>query len=222
MTFAIDTGPSADFYDFDRVVTGILGMPRPVRSVFGPPELAQAPADLSTATVGLLVTSGAYYPDQPRMRETGDLSFRLLPRTRDLTDILSMVGSIHDYDRLATGTAPEIVAEFTAMGVDIVLVLPFCPQCHMAAGILARAIERRGLPTTSMTTLRKAALSVKPPRASFLDFPLGCTAGRPPPARAAARDSRRGPHFGPKGSKRGVGPSAAAFRMERGRQPGLA
>jgi hypothetical protein len=65
------------------------------------------------------------------------------------------------------------------MGADLVLTVPFCPQCHVAFGILARAIERRGVPTTSITTLYKHANYLKPPRASFLDFPLGCPAGRP-------------------------------------------
>ncbi len=220
MTTVAGPGSEDTFYDFDHVVVDILKMPTPKRPTFGPPQLADAPADLSSATIGLLVTSGAYYPDQPRMRETGDLSFRLLPRTRDLDEILfahmtpirafaladpnvayprdrileleaeniigrladntiSMVGSITDYERLATETAPQIVGELTAMNVDLLLVLPFCPQCHMAAGVLARAIEKQGIPTTSITTLRKSTLHVKPPRASFLNFPLGCTAGKP-------------------------------------------
>jgi len=220
MTTVAGQGSEDTFYDFDHVVVDILKMPTPKRPTFGSPELADAPADLSSATIGLLVTSGAYYPDQPRMRETGDLSFRLLPRTRDLDEILfahmtpirafaladpnvayphdrlleleaeniigrladntiSIVGSITDYERLATETAPQIVSELTAMNVDLLLVLPFCPQCHIAAGVLARAIEKRGIPTTSITTLRKSALHIKPPRASFLNFPLGCTAGKP-------------------------------------------
>jgi hypothetical protein len=90
-----------------------------------------------------------------------------------------MTGSISQFDELATEVAPRIVEEFTAMGVDLVLVVPFCPQCHVAFGVLARAIERRGMPTASITTLYKHATYLKPPRASFLDFPLGCTAGRP-------------------------------------------
>lgn len=57
--------------------------------------------------------------------------------------------------------------------------LPFCPQCHVAAGVLARAIEGRGLPTTTIATLELNALALKPPRAVFLDFPLGCPCGRP-------------------------------------------
>jgi hypothetical protein len=49
----------------------------------------------------------------------------------------------------------------------------------VAFRILARAIERRGVPTTSITTLYKQASYLKPPSATFLDFPLGCPAGRP-------------------------------------------
>jgi hypothetical protein len=90
-----------------------------------------------------------------------------------------MVGSISQFDELATEVAPRIAEEFTAMGADLVLTVPFCPQCHVAFGVLARAIEKRGVPTTSITTLYKQAGYLKPPRASFLDFPLGCPAGRP-------------------------------------------
>ncbi|MBA3841500.1 MAG: hypothetical protein H0X39_02590 [Actinobacteria bacterium] len=92
---------------------------------------------------------------------------------------VSMVGSITRYDELALETAPRIVEDFRSMGVDLVLVLPFCPQCHVAAGVLARAIEARGLPTTTIATLRKNVLALRPPRAQFLDFPLGCSCGRP-------------------------------------------
>jgi len=60
-----------------------------------------------------------------------------------------------------------------------VLVVPFCPRCHIAAGVLARAMENCGLPTTSLGTLHRQAEALKPPRATFLDFPLGCPCGRP-------------------------------------------
>jgi D-proline reductase (dithiol) PrdB len=209
----------APYYDFDRVSTN-LGLPKGEPPVFDPPTLTPINFELAGATVGLLVTSGAYYPDQPRMGETNDTSYRLLPRDRDLSEILfahmtpirafaladpnvayplepmlelekqgqigrladnavSMVGSISLFEELATVTAPALIDEFRAMDVDLVLVLPFCPGCHRSAGVLARAIEARGLPTTSLTTLRKTATQMKPPRATFLDFPLGCPAGRP-------------------------------------------
>ncbi|MEU6602960.1 glycine/sarcosine/betaine reductase selenoprotein B family protein [Streptomyces flaveolus] len=213
-----DFGPA---FDFDTEVAGpVLGIPPLDVPVFDAPELTPLTVPLAKATVGLLVTSGAYYPDQKRLGEHSDLSYRLLPRKRDLSDVLfahrspirsfaladpnvayprdsmldlerdgvigryadnavSMVGSITQYDELAMEVAPKIVEEFRAMGADLILVCPFCPQCHVAAGVLARAIERRGLPTISLTTLRKQSEAVKPPRATFLDFPLGCPGGRP-------------------------------------------
>jgi len=207
-------------FDFDRVSSGALHMPPMNVPMFEPPRLTPFDTGLEKATVGLLVTSGAYYPDQARMRNTNDLSYRLLPRDRDLTEVLfahmtpirafaladpnvayprdslidlerdgtigryadsavSIVGSISRYDELATETGQRIVEEFRAMGADLVLVVPFCPQCHVAAGVLARAMESRGMPTTSLGTLHRHTAALKPPRATFLDFPLGCPGGRP-------------------------------------------
>lgn len=46
-------------------------------------------------------------------------------------------------------------------------------------GLIAREIERRGVPTLSMSSAYSITAAVKPPRAAFLDFPLGHTAGKP-------------------------------------------
>jgi hypothetical protein len=221
MTLQPDNGTANEpFFDFDATVAPILGIAGMEVPRFDPPRLTPMSVELADATVGILVTCGAYYPDQKRLGERGDLSYRLLPRDRDLDEVLiahktpirafalaepnvayprdtmlalerdgvfaryadnaiSMVGSISDYDGLASETAPKVVAELRAMDVDLLLVLPFCPQCHAAAGVLARAVEQLGVPTTSLTTLRRQAEALSPPRATFLDFPLGCPAGRP-------------------------------------------
>jgi D-proline reductase (dithiol) PrdB len=212
--------PGFPVFDFLTVLTNVLGLsPEPLPD-FDAPRLTPFKVPLCEATVGLLVTCGAYFPDQQRLRQNSDLSYRLLPRERGLDDVLfghmtpirafgladpnvayprdtmldlekdgvigryadnavSMVGSVSQYEELATEVAPRMVEEFTAMGVDLVLVVPFCPQCHVASGVLSRAIETRGVSTTSITTLYRFASFLKPPRASFLDFPLGCPAGRP-------------------------------------------
>lgn len=212
--------PSFPAFDFFPVLKNVLGLePEPLPD-FDDPVLTPLTVPLREATVALLVTCGAYFPDQRRLRQNSDLSYRLLPRERSLDDVLfahmtpirafgladpnvayprdtmldlekdgvigryaanavSIVGSISQYEELATELAPQLVEEFTAMDVDLALVLPYCPQCHVASGVLARAIERRGVPTTSITTLHQFAVNLKPPRASFLDFPLGCPGGRP-------------------------------------------
>jgi D-proline reductase (dithiol) PrdB len=92
---------------------------------------------------------------------------------------VSMVGSIERYTELVEQTIPSIKAIYDAQGVDLVLVLPFCPACHRATGIIARALEARGLPTLSTSVLWEMSAAVKPPRTCFLDFPLGCPAGKP-------------------------------------------
>ncbi len=207
-------------YDFERVRTEILHLPPTPLPRFDPPGLVPLTVPLEQATIGIVTTCGAYFPDQERLGETEDTSYRLLPRGRPTGDVLiahrtpvrvfaeadpnvaypldrlleledagtiggvaeaavSMVGSITRYDELALEVAPSIVGDFTSMRVDLVLVLPFCPQCHIAAGVLARAIEARGLATTTVGTLRSHLIALKPPRAQFLDFPLGCPCGRP-------------------------------------------
>ena len=46
-------------------------------------------------------------------------------------------------------------------------------------GLIAREIEGRGIPTISMSSAYSITAAVKPPRAVYLDFPLGHTAGKP-------------------------------------------
>ena len=46
-------------------------------------------------------------------------------------------------------------------------------------GLIAREIEGRGIPTISMSSAYSITAAVNPPRAVYLDFPLGHTAGRP-------------------------------------------
>ena len=45
-------------------------------------------------------------------------------------------------------------------------------------GLIARAIEAAGIPTLTMSSARDITRSVWPPRAAYLDFPLGHTSGR--------------------------------------------
>src|SRR5882672_6259722 len=155
MTTNVATG-SEPAYDVDRLLTDVLGIGELSTPDLAAPVLAPLTVGLPDATIGLLVTCGAYYPDQEPMKETNDLSYRLLPRERDLSSVLfghktpvrafaqadpnvayprdrmielesagvigryadnavSIVGSISDYDGLASSTAPRVVAEFREM-----------------------------------------------------------------------------------------------------------
>jgi len=46
-------------------------------------------------------------------------------------------------------------------------------------GLIARQIEAAGIPTLCMGSAIDILKSVNPPRAAFLDFPLGHTTGKP-------------------------------------------
>ena len=46
-------------------------------------------------------------------------------------------------------------------------------------GLIAREIEARGIPTLSMSSAYSITAAVNPPRAVYLDYPLGRTAGKP-------------------------------------------
>jgi D-proline reductase (dithiol) PrdB len=59
-----------------------------------------------------------------------------------------------------------------------VLVVPFCPQCHQATAVLARALEAPGLPTLMLSTLRDVSEAYRPPRTALVDYPIGSPSGR--------------------------------------------
>jgi hypothetical protein len=102
-----------------------------------------------------------------------------------------MLGAIKQLRALAFEVAPAIVAEAHEQGADVLFIVPLCPAYHQAMGVLARAVERRGLPTACTTNAHDITELVNPPRSGFLDFPLGNCVGRPLQAeeqRAVCRD----------------------------------
>ncbi len=46
-------------------------------------------------------------------------------------------------------------------------------------GLLARSIERLGIPTLSTSNIRDVTEKVKPPRTAFIDYPMGSCLGAP-------------------------------------------
>ena len=52
-------------------------------------------------------------------------------------------------------------------------------MCHQSVGLLARHAEAVGLATLCMTSALDITQAVNPPRAAFLDYPLGHTTGKP-------------------------------------------
>lgn len=52
-------------------------------------------------------------------------------------------------------------------------------MCHQSVGLIARQAEAVGIPTLCITSALDITQSVNPPRAAFLDYPLGHTTGKP-------------------------------------------
>jgi|SRR5260370_14380154 hypothetical protein len=52
-------------------------------------------------------------------------------------------------------------------------------MCHQSVGLIQSIIEKAGIPTVSVTLLREITERVAPPRALFVDFPLGYPLGTP-------------------------------------------
>jgi D-proline reductase (dithiol) PrdB len=51
--------------------------------------------------------------------------------------------------------------------------------CHQTVSLVARYLEERGLPTLCMASALDIIQAGNPPRAVFVDYPLGHTAGKP-------------------------------------------
>lgn len=52
-------------------------------------------------------------------------------------------------------------------------------MCHQSVGLIQSIVERAGIPTASITLLREVTERVNPPRALFVDRPLGYPLGVP-------------------------------------------
>jgi len=52
-------------------------------------------------------------------------------------------------------------------------------MCHQSVGLIQSIIEKRGIPTVSITLLAEVTRRVRPPRALAVDRPLGFPLGEP-------------------------------------------
>jgi D-proline reductase (dithiol) PrdB len=92
---------------------------------------------------------------------------------------LSMLGAVKSLVPLVTEMGPAMAADAKAAGAGLVMLVPLCPACHQAIGLLARVFEREGISTVSVTSAPDITRRVRPPRSGWLNFPLGYSLGRP-------------------------------------------
>ncbi len=94
-------------------------------------------------------------------------------RVRELDeDALSLVGSIDDAAALERSAA-ECADRLRDRAVDAVLLVAAGHCCNQSAGLVARRLERAGLSTICLMTIREVAQALRLPRAAFINFPFG-------------------------------------------------
>ncbi|MGE3772689.1 MAG: hypothetical protein AB7I32_07165 [Gammaproteobacteria bacterium] len=52
-------------------------------------------------------------------------------------------------------------------------------MCHQTVSLVARHLEAHGIPTVCVGSAHDILVAARPPRACFVDYPLGHTAGKP-------------------------------------------
>lgn len=93
--------------------------------------------------------------------------------------IWSCMGGIYSQRRVRESLAPRLAAEIRALGAEAALLVPLCPVCHQSMVLVARHLEADGVTTVVLGSAHDILAAGRPPRAVFLDYPLGHSAGRP-------------------------------------------
>jgi D-proline reductase (dithiol) PrdB len=104
-----------------------------------------------------------------------DLAERRIVRELDET-LYSFVGHCEDWDALR-GSVSEVAGKLLASGVDAVLIFTAGHLCNRTAGWIARELEKRGLSTLCLVTIKEVAQQMRIPRSVFVNFPFGMPLG---------------------------------------------
>lgn len=94
----------------------------------------------------------------------------------------SFFGLCRKLDALRASVAAVAAKLRGAYDVDVCFVFPANLVCNQTAAIISRELEKAGLATVTLATVKEVPLQVKVPRPLFINFPFGRTLG---PAHAA-------------------------------------
>ena len=78
---------------------------------------------------------------------------------------------------LIAHNAPEVAQKLLDEQVDVVILTPGCAICHQTLGIIQNIIEGVGIATITTTLKPELTEQVHVPRAAYLKFPYGYSAG---------------------------------------------
>jgi D-proline reductase (dithiol) PrdB len=91
----------------------------------------------------------------------------------------SISSHIPNAGRVADELGPAIAERLHRYGVQGALLIPASRLCHQTAGILARVIEKAGIPTMCISVDTSITDRVRPPRTAYYNGDLGTVAGKP-------------------------------------------
>lgn len=117
---------------------------------------------------------GCVFPLRALRNLAAEGFIRAIPAT-----VFSCMGGVYSQRRVREELAPALLEAFRAQQVDAVLLVPMCPVCHQSACIIARLLEANGIPTMCLGSAHDILEAGRPPRATFVDYPLGHSAGKP-------------------------------------------
>ena len=80
---------------------------------------------------------------------------------------------------VADELAPKIADRLLGYEVQAALLIPSSRLSHQTLGLVARAIESRGIPTMLISVDRTVTDKVRPPRTAYYNGEFGAVAGRP-------------------------------------------
>ena len=91
----------------------------------------------------------------------------------------SISSYIPDAGRVADELGPRLAERLERYEVQAALLIPASRLCHQTLGIVARVIERAGIPTMCLSVAPGMTDMVRPPRTAYYNGELGAVAGRP-------------------------------------------
>ena len=97
-----------------------------------------------------------------------------------LNDVWWSISSyIPDAVAVAEDLAPKLTDRIRRYGVQAALLIPASRLCHQTLGLIARELEKNGIPTMLISVDRSVTDKVRPPRVAYYAGELGSVAGKP-------------------------------------------
>lgn len=91
----------------------------------------------------------------------------------------SLSSYIPDAAAVAEQLAPKLAERLKRYEVQAALLIPASRLCHQTLGIVAREVEKHGIPTMIVSVDRSVSDKVRPPRVAYYNGEFGSVAGKP-------------------------------------------